>query len=235
MAKRYQRMFVICLGILLCGLTLCAGIFTKEEYAARRARLMEKIPDGAAIIFGAKLKVDYNEYYQNNDFMYFTGVEVPDAVLIIDGVRKESILFYTTSESQARSLGISLDIIRQPKEVTGIKSIYPREEFSGFLSSLADGSRVFYTPFKPEELMRECSREKFRTLQRNMTFDIWDGRLTREMQFVKRLGELLPQVEAGRLRQLPRVVGEVRAPKALPEHVPDLGSVLVDGRDKEVG
>jgi Xaa-Pro aminopeptidase len=195
MAKRYQRLFLICLGILLCGLTLFAGIFTKEEYAARRARLMEKIPDGAAIIFGARLRVDYNDYFQNNDFMYFTGVEIPNAVLIIDGVRKESILFYTISESEARSVGISLDTIRQPREATGIEAIYPREEFSSFLSGLADGSRIFYTPFKPEELMRECSREKFRTLQRNMTFDIWDGRLTREIQFVKLLGELFPQVE----------------------------------------
>jgi Xaa-Pro aminopeptidase len=173
---------------------LYAGIFTKEEYAARRARLMEKIPDGAAVIFGARLRVDYNEYFQNNDFIYFTGVEIPDAVLIIDGVRKESILFYTVSEREARNVGISLDSIRQPKEVTGIERIYPREEFSAFLSRLADGPRILYTPFRPEELMRECSRDKFRTLQNNMTFDNWDGRLTREMQFVKLLRERFPQV-----------------------------------------
>ena len=29
-------------------------LFEKAEYAARRTRLMDKIPDGAAVIFGAK-------------------------------------------------------------------------------------------------------------------------------------------------------------------------------------
>lgn len=195
MTKRYHRLFLICLGILLGGYTLFAGIFPQEEYAARRARMMEKIPDGAAIIFGAKSRVNYNEYYQNNDFMYFTGVEVPDAVLIIDGVRKESILFYTISDREARNLGIALDYVRRPKEATGIERTYPRELFSSFLSRLADGSKILYTSFKPEELMRECSGEKLRTLQNNMTFEEWDGRLTREVQFVKLLGERYPQVE----------------------------------------
>jgi Xaa-Pro aminopeptidase len=195
MAKRYYRLFLICLGILLSGSILFASVFAKEEYAARRARMMEKIPDGVAIIFGAKPRVDYNEYYQSNDFMYFTGVEIPDAVLIIDGVRKESVLFYTISEREARNVGISLDYVLRPKEITGVEKIYPREQFTAFLSRLADGSKIFYTPFKPEELMRECSSEKLRTLQNNMTFDEWDGRLTREMQFVKLLGERFPQVE----------------------------------------
>jgi Xaa-Pro aminopeptidase len=155
---------------------------------------MEKIPDGAAIILGAKHRVDYNEYYQNNDFMYFTGVEVPDSILIVDGVQKESILFYTISERGARNLGIDLAYVHNPEEVTGVDSFMAREQFSSYLNRLADGSRVFYTSFKPEELMRECSREKLRTLQRNMVFDDWDGRPTRELQFVKLIKDRFPQV-----------------------------------------
>jgi Xaa-Pro aminopeptidase len=195
MIKRVRFFSLIGIGIWLIGSSVFAAVFTPQEYAARRARLMEKIPGGAAIILGAKPCVDYNEYYQNNDFMYFTGVEVPDAVLIVDGVRKESILFYTLSERDARNHGISLEYVQKPWEVTGIEKIYPRENFSGYLNSLADGSSVLYTPFKPEELMRECSPEKLRTLQRNMVFDDWDGRTTRELQFVKLIRERFPQVE----------------------------------------
>ena len=149
MIKRFQFLSIITFGILLLGSSLFAAQFTKEEYAARRSQLVEKIPDGVAIILGAKARVDYNEYYQNNDFIYFTGVE----------------------------------------------RFSPREQFSSYLSRLADGSRIFYTSFKPEELMRECSREKLRTLQRNMVFDDWDGRLTRELQFVNLVKERFPQVE----------------------------------------
>ena len=142
------------MGIVLIGSSVYASVFPPQEYAARRAKFMEKIPDGVAIILGAKARVEYNEYYQNNDFMYFTGVEVPDAILIIDGIQEESILFYTISERGARNHGISLDYIQKPKEVTGIDKIYPRDHFTDYLTSLAEGSCVFYTSFNPEELMR---------------------------------------------------------------------------------
>ncbi len=195
MIKRFRYLSIIISGILLVGSSLFAAQFTKEEYAARRARMMEKIPDGIAIVLGAKHRVDYNEYYQNNDFMYFTGVEVPDAILIIDGVRNESTLFYTISEREARNVGIDLDYVQIPTEVTGIERFLSRDQFSSYLNRLADGSSLFYTSFKPEELLRECSREKLSTLQRNMVFDDWDGRLTREMQFVKLIKERFPQVD----------------------------------------
>ncbi|HDL18174.1 MAG TPA: hypothetical protein ENH29_03885 [Bacteroidetes bacterium] len=51
---------------------------------------------------------------------------------------------------------------------------------------------IFYTPFNPEELGRECTREKLRTLKRTMTGNKWDGRLTREQQFVDKLKKKFP-------------------------------------------
>jgi Xaa-Pro aminopeptidase len=211
MNKRARFLCVMALGIFLLGSPLLAVQFTKEEYAARRGRLMQKIPDGIAIILGAKVRVDYNEYYQNNDFMYLTGVEVPDSILVLDGLRKESLLFYTISERGARSLGISLAYVKSPVEVTGIDRFMAREQFSSYLNRMADGSRVFYTSFKPEELMRECSREKLRTLQRTMVFDDWDGRPTREHQFVNLLVERFPQVE---VRDCSQIIWDLRIIKS---------------------
>ncbi len=54
---------------------------------------------------------------------------------------------------------------------------------------------MFYTPFKPEEIGPENSNEKFNALQKTMTLNPWDGRLTRELQFVKRLRDTFPQVD----------------------------------------
>ena len=211
MVKRIRLLSLLGMGILLVGSSVLAAVFPSQEYASRRARLMEKIPDGVAIVLGAKTRVGYNEYYQNNDFTYFTGVEVPDAILIVDGVHKESILFYTISEREARNHGISLDYVHNPSEVTGIKKIYPRENFTGHISGLADGSCVFYTSFNPEELMRECSLEKLRTLMRNMVNDEWDGRPTREQQFVKNLHERFPQVE---VRDCAQIIWDLRVIKS---------------------
>ena len=170
-------------------------VFEKSEYAMRRQKLMDTIPDGIAIIRGAQLTGSYMEFYQNNDFMYFCGVEIPDAILIIDGIRRESILFFTITERSARGEGISVELVRNPEEVTGIERVDRIENFSSRLNRYSSNSQVFYTSFKPEELMRECSNETFRTYQRMITNNEWDGRLTRELQFVKILNERFPQVE----------------------------------------
>lgn len=190
----FRRTLVVGFILILASASL-GGVFDKSEYAIRRQKFMEKIPDGIAIIRGAQLDGSYNEYHQNNDFMYFSGVKIPDAVLIIDGARKESTLFFTITEREARGEGIQLDLVRNPKEVTGIENVYPIEQFSSQLSRLASDTRIFYTSFKPQELMRECSNEIFRTFQRTILLNEWDGRLTRELQFVKLLKERFPQVE----------------------------------------
>jgi len=170
------------------------GILDKSEYAARRAKLMEKIPDGAAIILGATTPTSDKQFFQNNDFYYFSGVEIPNAVLIVDGMHKESVLFFSISEKEARGEGISLDLVRNPREVTGIDKVFALDRLSSYLSRLSLQTGIFYTMFRPEELSRENTNEKFRTLQNTMTMNIWDGRLTRELQLVKLLKEKFPQV-----------------------------------------
>ena len=178
------------------GTLLAAGPlqFDKAEYAARRQKLMEKIPDGAALLLGATMPTGYLEFFQNNDFMYFTGVEIPNAALIIDGRQKASTLFFTISDGAARNEGISLDLVHNAKEVTGIEQVLPIDQFTPALARLANRRSVLYTSFKPEELSRECSAEKFTALQNSITLNFWDGRLTRELQLVRNLEDRFPGV-----------------------------------------
>ncbi len=192
-----SRFLLILAVVALLTSTLRAGtlFFDKAEYAARRAKFMEKIPDGVAIILGAQPLTSYHYYYQNNDFLYLCGVEVPNAVLVIDGIRKETILFFTAHERLLRNEGLSTDILKDPLGVTGVDRVLKIEELETALGEMAGQTKIFYTPFSPEELMRECSREKLRTLQRIMVNNPWDGRQTREMQFVSRLQEKFPGVE----------------------------------------
>lgn len=180
--------------ILLYGSLFSAGLlFDKAEFAHRRLKLMEKIPDGVAILLSAQPRTGYSEFFQNNDFFYLSGVEIPSAILLIDGKRRESVLFFTITERAARNEGISLDMVRKPQEVTGIERVLPLEQFPSYLSRLSGQNYVFYTSFKPEELSRECSNEKYSVLLNNMMLNPWDGRLTRELQFVKHLRERFPQ------------------------------------------
>ena len=51
---RFKKVVLsVVLGIYCVGVPAQVLTFTKDEYATRRSRLMEKIPDGIAIIFGA--------------------------------------------------------------------------------------------------------------------------------------------------------------------------------------
>jgi Xaa-Pro aminopeptidase len=184
----------ILLVLALAAPAIAAGplLFDKAEYAARRAKLMEKIPDGVAILLGAPLPTG-GEFFQNNDMMYFAGVEIPNAALIIDGRSKTSTLFFTITDSAARNEGISLDLVRNAQSVTGIERVSPIEQFTPTISRLADSGAVLYTSFKPEELAREYSAEKYTALKNSMTLNLWDGRLTRELQFVKNIRDRFPQ------------------------------------------
>jgi Xaa-Pro aminopeptidase len=184
------------IGLLLCGVqdSHSSPVFSKSEYAARRSRMMEKIPDGVAIILGATGTISDRQFFQNNDFFYLCGVEVPNAVLIIDGIRKESMLFFSLTEHEARGEGLPLELVHDPQEATGVERVYPIERLNSTLMGLASRAQIFYTMFKPEELMRENSNEKFRAFQNTITMNLWDGRLTRELQFVNKIREKFPQV-----------------------------------------
>jgi Xaa-Pro aminopeptidase len=192
-----KRLWVSCLlfALTLSAPALAAGPFDKTEYAARRGRLMEKIPDGAAVFLGATTPADDYEFRQGHDFLYFTGVEIPDAFLIVDGTRKESVLFFTMDEKTADGEAIPLELIRSAAAYTGIERVLPAEQFGTYLATLSQRTRVLYTMFKPEELGRENSNEKFNALQKTMTLSPWDGRLTRELQFVRQLRDKFPQVD----------------------------------------
>lgn len=194
--KKVVRLFsIINICCLFCSTLNGAFLFEKAEYVARRKSLMRLIPNGVGIIVGAQRQAGYYPYYQNNDLMYFSGVEIPNAILLVDGIRKESVLFFTITEGEARSEGISLDLVKRPREATGIEKALPLEDFSSYLLSLAPQTEIFYTSFMPEELMREVSASKFKTLFSGMMQNPWDGRLTRELQFVKHLRERFPRVE----------------------------------------
>ena len=185
------------LGSLFIFLTSMANelTFSKEEYARRRSNLMESISDGAAIIPGANLPTGFSLYSQNNDFMYFTGVNIPGAVLIIDGKSKESTIFFTITESVAGNEGFDLELINDPTGVTGIEHAAPYEAFTPALSRLSRTHSVFYTPLLPQEVGREVATEKLGFLRSQMVMNEWDGRLTREQQFARLLRERFPHVE----------------------------------------
>ena len=225
--RTWQLGSILLLALSAGSLSAAPLLFEAKEYAARRSRLMAKIPDGIAVFLGATSPAWDRDFRQGHDFGYFTGANIPNAFLIIDGVRKESTLFFTMGEKEADGEGLSLDLIRNPKEQTGIERILPAEQFGTSLASLAQRVRVFYTMFKPEELGPENTNEKFNALQKTMTLNLWDGRLTRELQFVKQLHEKFPQVDVRDCSALVWDLRKIKSPSEL-EVMRRAGQIGVD-------
>jgi Xaa-Pro aminopeptidase len=194
--KVLMKAAAVAIGVAVLVTTgLSAGAFDKAEYAGRRSRLMDKIGDGSAVFLGAPTPSSDNDFRQGHDFFYLTGVEIPDAFLIVDGMRKECVLLFTMDEAAADGDAIPLDLVRRPADYTGIERVLQADQFSAQLAGLANRGRPLYAMFKPEELGRENSNEKFNALQKSMTLSPWDGRLTRELQFVRQLRERFPQAD----------------------------------------
>jgi Xaa-Pro aminopeptidase len=208
-------MLSLVLAVIVPAEAVAAGPFDKAEYAARRGRLMDKIPDGAAVFLGATTPAGDYEFRQGHDFVYFSGVEIPNAFLVVDGTRRESVLFFTIDEKTADGEGISLELVRAPAAYTGIEKVVPAEQFGTYLAGLAQRTRLLYTMYKPEELGRENSNEKFNALQKTMTLNPWDGRATRELQFVRQLREKFPQADVRDCSSLVFDLRKIKSPAEL--------------------
>src|SRR5438874_12874612 len=147
-------------AVLLAALVLLAAIavpaaqpplFTtslpKEEFAARRAKVLQQIGDGVVVIQGATETSAYEKFRQSNQFYYLTGVETPRAILVIDGRTKSSTLYLMpTSPQMERSEGPLLGPGAQAEELTGIEHVLPRDEFAKLVPTLAN--RAVYTTFR---------------------------------------------------------------------------------------
>src|SRR5882724_3302754 len=103
----------------------------KEEFAERRARLMERIGNGIAVVQGATEDAAYVKFRQNNQMFYLTGVESPRAIVMIDGRSKSVTLYLTPKNERAeRSEGPLLAPGDEAVKLTGIARVVDRAEFA---------------------------------------------------------------------------------------------------------
>jgi Xaa-Pro aminopeptidase len=195
-------------------------IFPPEEFAARRARVIERIGDGVAILQGTTERPGEQPFRQNNQFFYLTGAAEPRALAIIDGRTKRTTLFLQpyNERREQRMLGPGLHPGAEAAAATGADAVLARDAFAGAVSALARDGRSIYTPFRPEVLGEASSSDPV-ALWRATKDDPWDGRASREETFVAKLKaaapaceikDLDPIVDALRVTKSPREIGIVR-------------------------
>src|SRR5438477_10132922 len=144
MGIKWRAVFLFAALALLLALPLAAqpvftGIFPPDEYAARRARAMQQIGDGVAIIQGTTERPGEQPLRQANQFFYISGVVEPRAILVIDGRNRRSTLFLNprNERREKNMLGPGLFPGEEAAKATGIEAVLPRDEFKSMLDPVA--------------------------------------------------------------------------------------------------
>jgi Xaa-Pro aminopeptidase len=109
------------------------------DYAERRQKLREQIPDGVLVLFGAKESEDLHYgFFQDTNFLYLTGWEEPGAILVMTPDKEYFFLPKrqpTEEKWTGRKLGPDDSNVR---EVTGFTNVIQAEKFESQLRSLLE-------------------------------------------------------------------------------------------------
>src|SRR4029078_2431271 len=169
------------------------AIFPAEEFDARRAKVIEKIGDGVAILQGTTERPGEQALRQNNQFFYLTGVVEPRAIVAIDGRSRKTTLYLQPENErrEQRMYGPALSPGSDAAMATGIDAVMPRDDFAKAVAEFARDNRTVYTPFRPE-VLGEASSSDPAALWRATKADPCDGRVSREEQFIQKLKAAAP-------------------------------------------
>lgn len=191
-----------------------ADDFSPEEFAERRARVLDAIgPDAAAVIQGAPSPEGYVRFRQSNEFYYLTGVEVPHAYLLLDGSsRRVTIFLPHRNEARERGEGrmLSAEDGGFLRDHAGFDAVAGTELLAERLARLTRSLDVLYTPMSPAEGLAESRDLGFRTIA-DIASDPWDGRASREGRFVELLRLRFPSYE---IADLSPILDEMRLIKS---------------------
>ena len=184
--------------------------FTPDELRARRTRLCEAMGPGAvALLQGAAGPKGSDNFYQEKDFYYLSGLETPRAYLLIESPSGRTTAFLpprSQVEQQSTKPVACVENADLVCRQTGIDAVLGWEALGSFLNR----ATVVYLPFEDGE-GRTVSRHDVRSWPVKQAADPWDTRLTRSAQLVATVRHQFPQLEA---RSLSPLMDELRLIKS---------------------
>ncbi|HEY6064898.1 MAG TPA: Xaa-Pro peptidase family protein, partial [Thermoanaerobaculia bacterium] len=173
--------------------------FPPEEFAKRRAAVFDAIgPKAVAILQGAPTPVGYSRFRQSNDFYYLSGVEVPNAYLLLDPVEKRTAL-YLPHRNDRREQGegkvLSAEDADEVRKLSGVDAVFGTDLLAEHLARLVQrrASLTAYTPLFPPEGTAE-SRDLALRRVAELGSDGWDSGPSRAGDFVRKLRDRLPNL-----------------------------------------
>lgn len=188
--------------------------FPPEEFAARRQRVAQAIGvDAVAVIQGADLTGAFDAFRQTNEMFYLTGVEVPQAYLLIHGKDARAVLYLPErDEKLEKSDGpqLNCDNVDAVTFLTGIESVRSRLALK---DDLATTHRIL-TPFSPSEGRQSC-RDTLLHCQKAQAANPWRLHGSREDLFREKLKSLRPTAELGDLSPVLDRLRLIKSPREI--------------------
>jgi Xaa-Pro aminopeptidase len=202
------------------GYPLFSTDFPPEEFAKRRAAVYDAIGSKAvAILQGAPTPDGYTRFRQYNDFYYLSGVEVPNAYLLLDPVERKTTL-YLPHRNERRELGegkvLSVEDLEAVAKASGLDAVFGPELLGEHLARLLQrrAPLTVYTPLFPPEGGAE-SRDLALRRVAELGSDPWDGRPSRAGNFVRRLQDRFPNLAAADLSPILDGLRLIKSPKEI--------------------
>jgi Xaa-Pro aminopeptidase len=193
-------------------------LFTKEEFAGRRAKIAETIgPNAVALVQGAPTVHSSAVFRQSNEFFYVTGVTVPQSYLLIDGASRKSTLYLPPrDQGRAATEGdlLTADDADAIVALTGIDQVHPLARLLDDLKAITPAPTAIFTPFQPAEGDAE-SRDGARRRNADAQADPWDGRRPREERFAELLKARIPGANVQDLSPALDAMRAIKSPQEL--------------------
>lgn len=190
--------------------------FTPQEFAERRDKVYDEIGTSAiAIVQGAAMPKGYTAFRQNNEFFYLSGIESPDAYLILDGKTRESTV-YLQNRRERREYGegklLSFEDEDLVKELSGIDHVGSYEMLLEDLNEYNEDEEIsiIFTPQSPYEGYR-MTRSMAVRHQQDVSENPLDSRPARYQNFISEMKAFTPKLE---IKDLDPVLDELRRIKS---------------------
>ena len=231
-----KRLLFTAIGMAVCLAAPAAqhyqSDFPPEEFRARWNRVFDRIGDQAvAAVQGVPMTNGYQLPRQHNTFYYLSGIETPGSYIVLDGRTRQVTLYLPPRNAAleaAEGKVLSADDTDLVKKLTGVDAVLSTATMTennwpvgatggrgagGGGRGAPQGPRVqaIYAEFEPPEGYAQ-SRGELRTGDRSILNDPFDGRFSRQQQFVARLTGRAPEI-----RNLNPILDELRSLKSARE------------------
>jgi Xaa-Pro aminopeptidase len=147
-----------------------------EIVKKRREKLSEEIKNNElVIIFAATESCETEPFYQDNNFLYFTGLNIPKAIFTINKVKEKSVetLFIERGIPEREVWDGKKMTTKEAFKFSGIKNVKFLDEFDLNIFSLLFGAEKCYV---------------------NYNFKLLDSPLDRKLEFIKKVRERFPKI-----------------------------------------